>query len=143
MLRGSFRSRSLALAVGLGTSLVVAGAGCNARDRLTFPSDGVGSDHTGPTSTIDAPSADTTVSPTPNVPVSGRVVDADGIDTVYFETVGGLSSFQPFSGGGTSVRCSLPITADARLPGRTITIRVFGTDRLGNRGDTAIRRITV
>ena len=66
----------------------------------------------------------------------------DGIDTLYFETEGGASGFPPFTGGEDSVRFGLPLTTSG-LAGDTITLRVFGTDRLGNRGDTATRRIAV
>jgi hypothetical protein len=64
------------------------------------------------------------------------------VDTVYFETEGGVSNFQPFVGTLDSVRFGLPITTSG-LSGAVITVRVFGTDERGNRGDTAIRVLTV
>jgi hypothetical protein len=124
-------------------SLVMAAStGCNTRDRLTFP-EGGGGDLIGPTTVIDAPRRDTVVQPTPVVFVNGRTLDADGIDTVYFETEGGKTAFEPFIGGGSAFRFGLPITTDSSLLGHVITVRVFATDRIGNRGDTAVRRITV
>jgi hypothetical protein len=74
--------------------------------------------------------------------VNGRTLDQDGIDTVYVETEGGVTAFAPFVRVGTVFRFGLPITT-AGQSGATITVRVFGTDRLGHRGDTAIRQITV
>jgi hypothetical protein len=113
--------------------------GCNERDRLTFPS----SNGQGPQSTIVDPPTDTTVTAGPFAQVSGRVVDADGIDTVYFEVTGGGASFQPFiAGGDDTVTFSLPL-ATAGLGGVTLTVMVFGTDIGGARGDTAVRLVTV
>jgi hypothetical protein len=113
--------------------------GCNERDWLTFPE----SNGQGPQSTISDPSTDTTVTAGPFALVGGRVTDADGIDTVYFEVTGGGASFQPFvAGGDDTVTFSLPL-ATAGLGGITMTIMVFGTDIGGARGDTAVRLVTV
>jgi hypothetical protein len=114
--------------------------GCNTRDRLTFPNPGPSG--SGPMTTIDQPARDTTVDAGPGFFVTGFARDADGVDTLYFETQGGVSSFPPFVDGGDSVRFGLPLTTQGQS-GQTITVRVFGTDRLGNRGDTAVRKITV
>jgi hypothetical protein len=122
-------------AIGLAVLL----ASCNERDRLTFPV----LDGEGPQSTIIDPSQDTTVVQGPFAQVFGRVTDADGIDTVYFEVTGGGASFQPFiANGDDTVRFSLPL-ATAGLGGITMTVMVFGTDIGGVRGDTAIRLVTV
>lgn len=134
-------ARLRALTVLAGSVLAVAGSGCNTRDRLPFPG-GNGPDEVGPSTVIDEPAQDTTVAAGPGVFVNGRTLDDDGIDTVYFETEGGITTFPPFVGGGTSVRFGLPITTNQQA-GEVITVRVFGTDRLGNRGDTATRQITV
>lgn len=115
--------------------------GCQTRDRPLFP-DPVGPGGTGPQTLIDVPAADTTVTAGPGYVVTGLSTDPDGIDTLYFETEGGASGFPPFTGGEDSVRFGLPLTTSG-LAGDTITLRVFGTDRLGNRGDTATRRIAV
>ncbi len=124
-----------------GLLLLVAAAGCNERDRLTFPTPGgPGSD--GPVTIIDVPAGDTTVGDTLNFFLTGYTTDDDGVDTVYFELDGGISDFQPFIGSTDSVRFGLPITTLGQA-GEFITVRVFGTDERGNRGDTAIRVITV
>ncbi len=124
-----------------GCLLLAAAAGCDERDRLTFPTPGgPGSD--GPATVIDVPAGDTTVGDTLPMFVTGYTTDDDGVDTVYFETDGGVTDFQPFVGSGDSVRFGLPITTDGQA-GEFITVRVFGTDERGNRGDTAIRVITV
>ena len=113
--------------------------GCNERDRLTFPD----TNDQGPQATITDPSTDTTVTAGPFAQVSGRVTDADGIDTVYFEVSGGGASFQPFvAGGDDTVSFSLPL-ATAGLGGVTMTVMIFGTDIGGARGDTAVRLVTV
>ena len=114
--------------------------GCNTRDRLTFPNPG--SAGSGPQTIIARPSADPSVTAGPDFVVTGFTRDPDRIDTVYFETDGGVTMFQPFVGGDDSVRFALPLTTSGQS-GRTITVRVFGTDRLGNRGDSAIRQIAV
>jgi len=123
-----------------GAALTLAAGACTERDRLTYPDTGPGD--AGPRTTIDHPGTDTTVQAGPAVFVVGYTKDADGVDTVYFETEGGVSNFQPFVGPRDSVRFGLPITTSG-LSGAMITVRVFGTDRLGNRGDTAIRVLTV
>jgi hypothetical protein len=115
--------------------------GCNTRDRPIFPTGG-GTDRIGPSTTIDEPSTDTTVAAGPGVFVNGRTLDEDGIDTIYVQTEGGITAFPPFVNVGTVFRFGLPITTNG-LAGQTITVRIFGTDRLGNRGDTATRQITV
>ena len=118
------------------------GSGCSTRDRLTFPGTGPGPVGDGPVTVIDDPGQDTTVLAGPAQFVSGTSTDPDGIDTLYFETVGGLTSFQPAIHAGTFFRFGLPLTTTG-LSGQTITVRVFGTDALGNRGDTAMRQVTV
>jgi hypothetical protein len=118
-------------------------AACNTRDRPAFPTGGGGgADSTGPVTLIDAPAQDTTVAAGPGVFVNGSSRDADGLDTVYVETDGGVTAFSPFIRPLTPFRFGLPITTNG-LSGQTITIRIFATDRLGNRGDTATRQITV
>lgn len=123
-------------AIGLAAVAIL---GCNERDRLTFPA----LDGEGPQSTILDPSQDTTVAAGPFAQVFGRVIDSDGIDTVYFEVTGGGASFQPFvANGDDTVRFTLPL-ATAGFGGVTMTVMVFGTDIGGVRGDTAVRQVTV
>ncbi|HSB53330.1 MAG TPA: hypothetical protein VLD58_03205 [Gemmatimonadales bacterium] len=123
-------------------ALVGAIAACNTRDRPTFPTGGGGGDSTGPVTTIDEPGQDTTVTAGPGVFVNGRSTDADGLDTVYVETEGGVTTFSPFVRPSSPFRFGLPITTNG-LAGHTITVRIFATDRNGNRGDTATRQLTV
>jgi hypothetical protein len=114
--------------------------GCNTRDRLVVsnpPPPG-----SGPQTIIDRPSHDTTVTAGPDFLVTGFSRDSNGVDTVYSETQGGVSNFPPIVGTGDSVRFGLPLTTN-RQAGQVITLRVFGVDRLGARGDTAIRKISV
>ena len=113
--------------------------GCSERDRLTFPSPGGG---IGPTTTIDMPAQDTTVAAGPDFVVAGRTIDLDQVDTVYFLTAGGVSNFQPFIGPQDTVRFGLPLTTNGQS-GQTVIVQVFGTDHLGNRGDTATRVVHV
>ncbi len=116
-------------------------SGCGTRDRLIFP--GTGPSGAGPHTVIDRPLGDITVSgDSATYFVTGYSTDPDGLDSVYFETVGGLSSFQPEVVSRDSLRFGLPLTTGG-LAGDTILLRFFATDRLGNRGDTAIRRIAV
>lgn len=114
--------------------------GCNTRDRLTFPTPGPPG--SGPQTIIDRPSGDTTVDAGPGFEAAGYTRDSNGVDTVYFETEGGVTSFPPLVGGGDSVRYVLPLTTNGQ-EGQMITLRIFGTDVFGVRGDTAIRHITV
>ncbi|HWA57322.1 MAG TPA: hypothetical protein VG692_08715 [Gemmatimonadales bacterium] len=117
-------------------------AACNTRDRPSFPTGNGSGDSVGPVTSIDAPDRDTTVPAGPAVFVNGRVIDDSGLDTVYVETEGGITTFAPFVRPPSPFRFGLPITTNG-LSGAVITVRVFGTDRDGNRGDTASRVITV
>lgn len=114
--------------------------GCNGRDRLTFPTS---SDGLGPEVTVFDPSQDTTVIAGPNALVTGRVVDQDGIDTVYFDVQGGVTSFNPFiAQGADTVTFQLPITTNG-LSGNTITVAISGVNLARLHGDTVVRQITV
>lgn len=115
--------------------------GCETRDRLIFGED---PDPTGegPATTIDAPAQDTTIAAGPTFFVNGRVTDPTGIDTIYYETEGGITAFPPEVDAGTSFRFGLPITTN-QLGGAVITVRIFATDLEGHRGDTAVRVLTV
>ena len=114
--------------------------GCSSRDRLTFPNS---NDGEGPSVTITDPSQDTTVQAGPAALVSGRVVDSDGIDTVYFDVQGGLSSFPPLLANGVdTVTFSLPISTNG-LSGTTISIAISAVNVAALHGDTAIRQVIV
>jgi hypothetical protein len=121
-----------------GVALVA--SGCDTRDRLTFPTPGTPG--TGPETVIEQPAGDTTVAAGPGFFVTGFTRDADGLDTVYFETEGGVSQFPPFAPDADSIRFALPLTTQGQS-GQVIVVRVFGTDRLGVRGDTATRQVAV
>jgi hypothetical protein len=131
--------RPIRKGVGLLLAALATGA-CSDRDRLTFPSEG---DHRGPITFIDLPGVgDTTVRAGPMMPLNGRTIDPDGVDTVYVVVLGGNESFQPFAIQRDTARFGLRINT-AGLAGRSMIILVYGTDQLGNRGDTAVRRVTV
>ncbi|MEO8199805.1 MAG: Ig-like domain-containing protein [Gemmatimonadota bacterium] len=113
---------------------------CSGRDRLTFPTS---DDGLGPDVTITDPSQDTTVSAGPAALIAGRVVDSDGIDTVYFDVQGGLSSFPPLlANGADTVTFSLPVTTNG-LAGSTITIAISAVNLAAIHGDTVSRQVTV
>jgi hypothetical protein len=116
-------------------------AACANRDRLTFPAE---TDGRGPITFIDTPEvADITVPAGPGTPLSGKTIDPDGVDTVYIVLLGGNESFPAFSvGGRDTARFGVTINT-AGLAGDTMFVLVFGTDKLGNRGDTAVRTIAV
>jgi hypothetical protein len=120
-------------------AVVLVLSGCGERERLTFgpPPNGVG-----PRTFIDVPGKDTTVTAGPDFFIFGTSVDSQGVDTVYFETVGGVSNFPPFHSTVDTIQWGLPLTTGG-LAGETITVRAFATDGDGNRGDTAIRHIAI
>ena len=118
----------------------VAFAACTDRERLTFPPSDTG---VGPITFIDQPSgADTTVKAGRALPLSGKTIDPDGVDTLYIVVVGGNQGFQPFVLRQDTVRFGVTVNTTG-LANQTMFILVFGTDQLGNRGDTAIRRVDV
>jgi hypothetical protein len=133
--RGRRRARLAAM-------LVVLAAACQERDRLTFPDPG---DGIGPVTTIDQPSAsDTTVDAGADFLVSGRTVDPDGVDTVYFLVTGGNQNFNPFrpSPPADTVRWGLPLSTTGRS-GSTMTVQIHGVDLQGNQGPPSTRQVIV
>ena len=138
---GRIRTRSLVLGAGSVLGLTLALAGCNTRDRLTFP-EAPGPD-AGPVTTISQPAGDTTVPDGPAAIIIGASRDTDGVEQIFVETIGGKETFPPLPGGRDTVsRFVLPISTDS-LSGHTITLRIYATDAAGRFGDTAIRHITV
>jgi len=118
-------------------------AGCDERDRLTFPSNEPGGDDEGPVTTIHTPSVDSFLTEGDPFIVAGRTVDPNGVDTVYFEVFGTGQAFLPFHGGGDdTVDFGLPIPTIG-LSGSTVVVRVRGVDLAGNQGLTAIRQLTI
>jgi hypothetical protein len=117
-------------------------AGCDERERLTFPNPG---DGVGPVTFIDQPiGPDTTVTAGPQLFISGRTIDLDGVDTVYFLVTGGNQNFQPFrpSPPTDTVHFGLQIVTTGQS-GDTILVGVLGVDSQGNRGAIASRRVFV
>jgi hypothetical protein len=117
-------------------------AGCDERDRLTFPDPG---DGIGPLTMIDQPNgSDTTVAAGPEFFINGRTIDPDGVDTVYFLVTGGNQNFQPFVPRPPSdtVRFGIPL-ATTGLSGDTIHVQIHGVDSQGNSGNTSVRQIVV
>jgi hypothetical protein len=136
------RTTETSRAAGVGAALVAALAlvACSQRERIAFgepPPPGPG-----PETVIDFPTGDTTVAAGPGFVVTGYSHSPDGVDTLYFETAGGVSQFPPLVDGSDSVRFGLPLTT-LNQSGQRITVRVFGVDGLGRRGDTAERVVTV
>ena len=121
----------------------MAGLGaCDERARLVFEPEG---DSQGPDTTIDSPeTADVEVPAGPQFNVSGRSVDPDGVDTVYFELIGGNEQFTPFVPNEfrDTIRFSIPVSTIGKA-GDDVEVLIFATDLTGARGDTAIRRLRI
>jgi hypothetical protein len=117
-------------------------AGCDERDRLTFPDPG---DGVGPVTMIDQPlGGDTTVPAGPEFFINGRTIDPDGVDTVYFFVTGGNQSFPAFvpRPASDTVRFGLPLVTSGRS-GDTIRVQIHGVDSQGNQGNTSSRQVVV
>ena len=115
--------------------------GCEERERLVFGPDP--DDRQGPTTTINPPATDTTLSEGDPFVLGARAVDPSGVDTVYIHVEGANLSYLPLDAEGEdtlSLAISLPTQGFA---GRTIAIGVFGKDVLGNVGPTITRRLTI
>ena len=122
-------------------------AGCEERDRVLAPGAGGGpggGDGEGPVTQITVPERPDTVVPAgPGVFVAGRVTDPDGVDSVFYELIGGITSIPPsrHTGGG-AFNFAIPVTTNG-LAGDTILVRVHGKDRLGNVGEPDERQIRI
>jgi hypothetical protein len=115
--------------------------GCEERERLTFEPDPT--DRVGPSSHIDPPSRDTTLTEGDFFVIGARTVDTSGIDMVFIEVEGANLSYLPIDANGVdtlSFSINLPTIG---LSGRTVTFGVFGVDVIGNVGPTISRRITI
>lgn len=127
----------------VGMALLALLAGCDERERITFPSDGPGSDATGPVTVIDEPLQDTVVISGDPFVLAARSFDPSGVDTVYVEVEGPGLNYPPIAGGGVdTLLIGLQIPTIDR-PGTTYLIRLRGVDVLGNRGVSTSRRITI
>ena len=140
MLAGRFAAGLEGLGRCFGLAILLGVLGCDDRERLTFTAPPIPGQ--GPRTFIDRPRQDTTVTAGPDFLILGLSRDANGVDTVYFETVGGVSNFPPFHTVQDTVQWGLPLTT-LNQSGVTVTLRVFAVDYQGNRGDTAIRRISI
>lgn len=115
---------------------------CDERERPAFGLD-PDDDTTGPTSHIDPPSTDTTLTEGDPFVIGGRTVDPSGVDTVFIEVEGANLSYLPLDAeeeDTLNFAISLPTQG---FSGRTITIGVFGVDVIGNVGPTVTRRLTI
>jgi hypothetical protein len=115
---------------------------CDERARLIFEPE---TDAQGPDTTIDNPETAVVQVPAgPQFNVSGRSVDRDGVDTVYFVLIGGNEQFTPFVANEfqDTVRFSMPVSTIGKS-GDTVNVLIFATDLGGERGDTASRRLII
>lgn len=113
--------------------------GCAERERPTFPTgSGVG---VGPEVTITDPEADTNIVAGTTVLVGGTVFDEEGIDTVFFGTIGTASELPPYSADGVArVRFSFPLQLGGN-PGDTVILSIYAANLQHVRGDPARRTI--
>jgi hypothetical protein len=116
--------------------------GCEERERFILPPEEL-PDTMGPATVIDIPGQDTTITASDErFIVGGRIVDPSGVDQAIIEITGLDFGFPPIDGDGEdTVRFGIPID-NAGLAGRTVVIRVFAVDVLGNPGDAAVRQIS-
>jgi hypothetical protein len=115
--------------------------GCEERERLVFEPEPV--DQEGPTSHIDPPSRDTTLTEGDTFVIGGQSVDPSGVDTLYIEVEGANLSYLPLDGEGKdTLNFAITLPTQALL-GRTITVGVHGVDVIGNVGPTITRRFTI
>jgi len=115
--------------------------GCDERERLTFETDP--EDTVGPSSRIDPPSQDTTLTEGDLFVVGARTVDTSGIDTVFIQVEGANLSYLPLDAHGVDTLTFSITLPTIGLSGRTITLGVFGVDVIGNVGPTVSRHITI
>jgi hypothetical protein len=115
--------------------------GCGERERLVFSPNP--EDHEGPTSHIDPPSTDTTLSEGDPFVMGARTVDPSGVDTVFIEVLGANISYLPLDAEDRdTLNFALNLPTQGFV-GRTISISVHGVDVLGNIGPTVSRRLTI
>jgi len=115
--------------------------GCDERERLTFPNDP--HDTVGPTSRIDPPSQDTTLTGGNSFVIGARAVDSSGVDTVYITVDGANLSYPPIAARGEDTISFAFTLPTGGLSGRTVTVGVYGVDIIGNPGTPVSRRLTI
>ena len=128
--------------LGVGALFLVAlwSSACVDRERPSFlgPNNGLG-----PVIDIQVPSRDTTVVLGSNVLVAGLAVDLDGVDVVIFDVIGVNFTLPPLNTDADTVLFSFTVPTSGLAAGDTVTIGIFGFDLLGERGDTAFRRVVL
>lgn len=128
--------------LGVGALLVVAlwSSACVDRERPSFlgPNNSLG-----PVIDIQVPSQDTTVVLGSNVLVAGLAVDLDGVDVVIFDVIGVNFTLPPLNTDADTVLFSFTVPTSGLVAGDTVTVGIFGFDLLGERGDTAFRRVVL
>jgi hypothetical protein len=116
--------------------LLAMAAGCDTRERLTFPTENPDGGSPGPTTAIVRPLAsDTLVTRGDVIEVQGRTTDENGVDTVYIEMDGVNYALAPLAGQGRdTVEFGFELNTD-NFVGDTAVVWVFGVDPSGNKGD--------
>ena len=115
--------------------------GCEERQRLTFESDP--EDRLGPSTQIDPPSRDTTLTEGDPFVVGARSVDTSGVDSIFIDVDGAGLSYPPIEAHGAdtvSFAINLPTLG---LSGRTVRVTMYGVDVIGNIGLTVTRQLTI
>lgn len=115
--------------------------GCEERERLTFESDP--EDRLGPTTRIDPPSRDTTLTEGEPFQIGARTVDTSGVDSVFIEVDGADLSYLPLDANGADTLVFAINLPTLGLGGRTVTVAMFGVDLIGNVGLTVTRSLTI
>lgn len=121
--------------------LLVLLLGCSERQRLTFESNT--DDGIGPTSFIDPPAQDTTITEGDLFVIGARTVDSSGVDSVFIQVAGANLSYLPLAAKGADTLTFALNLPTIGLSGRTIMLGIFGVDVSGNVGPTVTRRITI
>jgi len=126
------------LLVGLLLALLI---GCDERERLVLGPDQT--DRSGPTTRIEPPAIDTTLTEGEPFVVGAQTVDPSGVDTVFIQVEGADLSYLPLDAEGADTldfSLNLPTLGFA---GQTITVGIYGVDVIRNVGPTVIRRLTI
>ena len=76
-----------------------------------------------------------------NVLVAGLAIDPDGVDFILFDIIGGNVAFPPLETDADTVVFSLLVPTSGLTADDTVTVAIVGIDVLGERGDTAFRRL--
>jgi hypothetical protein len=124
-----------------GGLLLVLLLACDERQRLTFDSNT--DDRIGPTSHIDPPAQDTTLTEGDLFVIGARTVDSSGVDSVFIQIEGANLNYLPLDARGADTLTFALNFPTIGLSGRTVTVGVYGVDVNGNVGPTVSRRLTI